>query len=562
MEAKRGQLVRSCVGDIYDVPSHTLFYRDERLIRDNLDTFIEWCDILKIKTASSRVSKYQKYLYGNTEKPSTYFREDCENMTALEVQLHVLREVHELIFIMNGLKKKDIPGLAERVSGVIGGRSFAPLDHNSQSRDWQFELRMASYFSRRGYKLDLSTETDIVAKGVFNSIYIECKRIRGHKALLSRLAEAEKQIINRIPPNTAVHRYFGLCCLDVTQLVYDHNEFNLDYSFETTRHVARAKVMKVRDEIQASNRMPFRHRFLGTSLHVHNAALSIVPTAAGTFFTGLILQNWPLTPRELIAGILLRRKIYRTGVDDDALVDNAHRPRKRVWAASQISFQTDHEVIDALLERGEFLARNLSDTILTIIVAEKEVHKFSYFEIVSLFRGRKGFFGFPHSLNGASVFKQWRKRRYPLPDLAAMLFMQRFPFEARGDAIWGKLSSTYVDDGPRARRGENPQIERARLKIPTGTQFAPDETLVKAVEDGTLEALRYPPDEVVFSIRRPGGREKDWDDFTFGEFKIAWEERERSQIDFAGADIDPMLKIAATLLRSRYPYLGSPRWLD
>lgn len=96
---------------------------------------------------------------------------------ALDRWLYVLREVHELTWIGEGLRVCDVTGLEDKLRLVVGGADFAALDRNTASRDTQYELRIAAYLGRAGFRVRLDTLTDIVATRRRTTYHIECKRI-------------------------------------------------------------------------------------------------------------------------------------------------------------------------------------------------------------------------------------------------------------------------------------------------------------------------------------------------------------------------------------------------
>ena len=108
--------------------------------------------------------------------------------------LYTLREVHELMWILKGLKKHIPKGIDEKLGIIVSGRDFAALDSNSLSRNTQFELRIASYFCQAGCYVDLSGKTDIVAFNKKHAFYTECKRVGSSQQLEGRLSYAKEQL--------------------------------------------------------------------------------------------------------------------------------------------------------------------------------------------------------------------------------------------------------------------------------------------------------------------------------------------------------------------------------
>jgi hypothetical protein len=101
--------------------------------------------------------------------------------------LYVLREAHELMRILRGLKVHVPSGIDEKLRVIVGGRDFAALDSDSNSRNTLFELRISSYFCQSGCDVDLSTDTDIIALSDDQAFYLECKRVGNDNQLAKRL---------------------------------------------------------------------------------------------------------------------------------------------------------------------------------------------------------------------------------------------------------------------------------------------------------------------------------------------------------------------------------------
>lgn len=160
-----------------------------------------------ISTHNTRLSRYSQYLKNLTlygiEKfdPKSIFKnvEDDRFKSSTDWYLYVLREVHELSFILKGLRSHIPIGVDNKLIKIVEGSDFAALDRNTECRNTQFELRIATYFCLSGFSVDMSSETDLVASKEDIAFYIECKRISSKKQLKDNLIKAKTQILNRIP---------------------------------------------------------------------------------------------------------------------------------------------------------------------------------------------------------------------------------------------------------------------------------------------------------------------------------------------------------------------------
>src|SRR5674476_219800 len=154
-------------------------------LSDHIADLVEIKEFLNgrgIQTKNTRIERYIKYLTeAISEGPkneSLVFKNlvDERFKSSIDWFLYVLREVHELMWILRDLKMHIPAGLDGRLRVLVSGSDFAALDTNPNCRNVQFELRIASYFCQAGCKDDLTTNTDIIAFSEEYAFYVECKR--------------------------------------------------------------------------------------------------------------------------------------------------------------------------------------------------------------------------------------------------------------------------------------------------------------------------------------------------------------------------------------------------
>ena len=105
-----------------------------------------------IETTNTRIGRYSQYLERSLRDGAEWVagEEVFKNSAGEPFRsrtdwvLYVLREVHELMWILRGLKIHVPLGADEKLRLIVGGRDFAALDQDSRSRDIQLELRIAS----------------------------------------------------------------------------------------------------------------------------------------------------------------------------------------------------------------------------------------------------------------------------------------------------------------------------------------------------------------------------------------------------------------------------------
>lgn len=191
----------------YPIPNQEIPALSYEAHLEDLKEFILLVESLGINVAGTRIARYQSYyeaLVEGTDDEERIFRgisgKKFDNPH--DLKLYVLREVHEIMWILKGLKKHLPRGVEDKLKQVVGGRDFAALDKDSSSRNTQFELRIASYFCQTGYSVDMSNRTDIVATHDRTTYFVECKRVTSSGALNKRLKEAKKQLKARFEVHT------------------------------------------------------------------------------------------------------------------------------------------------------------------------------------------------------------------------------------------------------------------------------------------------------------------------------------------------------------------------
>jgi len=246
-----------------------------------------------IETKNTRIDRYQKYLRALSEvglektNPNSVFKNVADDrfQHGLDWYVYVLREVDELLHIVKGLKVFVPAGIDERLRKVVGGSDFAALDKNSESRNIQFELRIASYFCLSGFLVDLSTDTDIVASKGRHYFYIECKRVSNGKQLEENLLKAKQQILSRIPlKKRFLNRCYGVIALDVTKVAYSHNGLTVGVTNDHARDVVQNALRTVSEKIQKVNFFSKKPPVIQCWLQIHIPGLTENPPQAFTRF--------------------------------------------------------------------------------------------------------------------------------------------------------------------------------------------------------------------------------------------------------------------------------------
>ncbi len=399
--------------DAYPLPTMTLPSHSMETLTERLRRFEELCAKHDVVTRNTRIDRYRRYL----EQPPPKGWEldkgvfiDPPNSPiqhGLDRLLYVLREVHELTWIGEGLRDADTRGLADKLQIVVRGADFAALDRNTESRNTQFELRIASYLGRAGYRLDFGTLTDIVATRGLTTYYVECKRIASAAQLARRIKEALNQIEERKPKSSFVHGRHGVVAVDVTRVAFNHNGLTLGVTPDHARDVIREKLRNIAEKVEKDGPSLVGRPVVGLWLQIHIPALVLQPPMPTTRFSSIFLGNPNIDLRSRCAE---RRFVTHTlAADASEPGDEAPRslqPRNSIQIPKGTVFRFDEELIDRLIATGELPERPDGHVVLSIRPpgAEDEAFEdYSYFELKLAFESvsteeRRQF---THSLNGA-----------------------------------------------------------------------------------------------------------------------------------------------------------------
>jgi hypothetical protein len=241
-----------------------------------------------IETTNTRIERYSQYLERSLRDGKEWVAGEkiFKNSAGEPFRggadwfLYVLREVHELMWILKGLKIHVPVGAEEKLRLIVGGRDFAALDQDSRSRDIQFELRIASYFCQSGFEVDMTTDTDVVARTNRYAFFVECKRVGRKSKLRARLSEARGQLTRQMPRRGGKRRLLGCIAVDVTKVAFTHNGLTFGVTNEHSRDVTQEKLLQIAVEID--RRMSFEScpKLLCYWLQIHIPALIMQPLPA------------------------------------------------------------------------------------------------------------------------------------------------------------------------------------------------------------------------------------------------------------------------------------------
>ena len=178
---------------IYIDPGSDKHIVESRLIESEYKDACQWISDLGIEYKRTRFGNYEKDL---DEFIKTGGKENAKESVQTFFNAHL--EANELIRIKNAFDSFNSTQALDTIKKAVTGQRFRNGSKSDQSRDFAFELSMASRFLKAGYEVDLRTITDIVVEINGKTLYVECKRIKSEKQLEKRVKEANKQTKTRI----------------------------------------------------------------------------------------------------------------------------------------------------------------------------------------------------------------------------------------------------------------------------------------------------------------------------------------------------------------------------
>lgn len=390
-----------------------------------IEAIIAWVNSKGIRTAGTRLARYRRYLIaaeaGGADNIPRIFVDPPGHpfKSPLDRFLYVLREVHELFWIFEGMKTNIPVGLDQKLARAIGGADFAALDKASVSRDTQFELRIAAYFSRAGYCVDLSNQTDIIARSQAPTYYFECKRVGSAKRLQTRIKEARDQLDRRLPRGKLFLPAFGIIAVDVTKVAFSHNGLTMGLTAEHSRDVLRDKLQMISGELESISGLFDSAELLAVVLQIHIPCVVMNPPQTLTRFSFLTTINPNLGPLGT-AAFLRFAKLFPSGMDPQS-TDSL--PRERPLRKS-VTFETgttlwwEPKLVDEFIKTGSFPAFDEEHEVFKIVKAGKKI-EFSFSELKLA----------AAQLDESDTERLRGDRKTFMSEMMARLYMQRFRYE-------------------------------------------------------------------------------------------------------------------------------------
>lgn len=214
---------------IYIDPGSNKYIAESKDIERQYIEACEWISEFGIEYKKTRFGAYENDLNEYTKNKSKVGAKE-----AVRISMNARLEANELIRLKTTLESIDSTEIIETIKKAVSGQRFRNASKSDQSRDFAFELGVASRFVKAGYHVDLRSVSDLVVDINGRTLYVECKRIKSLKQLEKRVKAANKQIKKRIEQDKS-SKSRGMIALNLTDIINSDAEPVITPSLEIYR---------------------------------------------------------------------------------------------------------------------------------------------------------------------------------------------------------------------------------------------------------------------------------------------------------------------------------------
>lgn len=137
-----------------------LFKHDGLKILERYQESFDWLSSIGLPFSKSRYGRYKQIIEQFAYKFDEINKENFEQKLYEFLNAHL--EVTELIRIKNSFENSLHADFIEKLKKVTSGSLFRNQSRQDQSRDYSFELSVATRFLNAGYSVDISHMADVV----------------------------------------------------------------------------------------------------------------------------------------------------------------------------------------------------------------------------------------------------------------------------------------------------------------------------------------------------------------------------------------------------------------
>lgn len=257
---------------------------------------LNWFKELNIRTDIGRIAAYQHYFTNLVDDP---INESVPSITRANIH----RELFELIWIYKNFVGEKSDKIRDYVKKTLKGVVASNLDStkDQSSRNYLFELRVASYFLNCGYEINLDTDCDLIAIKNDEKFFVECKRITSYDKIGERIKEAFKQLEKRLESDNSDKKY-AIIWIDISFVQCNYTGFYSSYYRMTAQAAARLDLKILQEETVP--KLKSNKRIMGIVYQTLYPGVSEVPRG---MYTGSTISYKSIT-----SSCFFRRKFVKT----------------------------------------------------------------------------------------------------------------------------------------------------------------------------------------------------------------------------------------------------------
>ena len=258
---------------------------------------LSWLDKLGVNTKIGRIAAYKLYLEVLIDNPKN------ESIPPIK-RANIQREIFELVWIYQNYLDEKSESLKKHVKKTLKGVMAVNIEKvkDHSPRNFLFELRVAAYFKKYGFDINLDTDCDLIATKNKDRFYIECKRLNSSDKIEKRIKEAERQLNKRFNSIDEKYNNYGLIWIDLSFILTNYSGFYSTHYRRTGQIAARYDLLNL--TMNNLPRIKYNKRIIGLISQNIYPGISAIPKGR---FTGSTVNIFPTTNNPL-----KRRKLRKT----------------------------------------------------------------------------------------------------------------------------------------------------------------------------------------------------------------------------------------------------------
>lgn len=200
--------------------TNKLFYLSHLAVANDYQNACDWFKNNDIQYSNTRIQKYKFIIEELAKVKSKNELYDAYEKINFSKVVNAIYEIAEISEIYHGLKHVEDREFINRLSKIVKGRELFATDvSNTKDRDFSYELKVVSKFSRAGCHVDFGDDADIKTIVDGSPFFVECKRLKSDKKIQRRISEAMKQLHKRYSKSEYPSKARGILSISISKLM-------------------------------------------------------------------------------------------------------------------------------------------------------------------------------------------------------------------------------------------------------------------------------------------------------------------------------------------------------